>query len=270
VLEDSVRSFVETCTDKKAFVLRLVDKLKKTPGAGQKGVKLQVALYSLLPAIVPQQERRSSLRDAAQAVEELGDLQTAKKLYLEYLNDPHITGYDPEIRDKYGRLLEIEEKWQEIMDFEGEFLSSAYFDQPGIRFAYERSYQRLRNAYTRLGIPVPRHLVPPPTSELAKAKNLLQNREYKKAAAILAEMIKNEDYMQMEPADAIAVLAGHAECIKRRLQKMTVEDWQDVYRSLYILVRDYSGYRDFNPQYTRDLEAARKQIEKLGGSAPAI
>jgi hypothetical protein len=270
VLEDSVRSFVETCTDKKAFTLRLVDKLKKNLKAGQKGVKLQVALYSLLPDIVPQEERRSSLRDAAQAVEQLGDLETAKELYLDYLNEPHIKGYDPEIREKYGRLLEIEEKWQEIIDFEGEFLSSAYFDQPGIRFAYEQSYQRLRNAYTRLGIPIPRHLVPPPTSELAKAKGLMENREYREAAAILAEIIKNGDYMQMEPADAIAVLAGHAKCIKCRLQAMTVEDWQDIYRSLYILVRDYSGHRGFDPQYARDLEAARKQIEKLEGTVPAI
>ena len=270
MLEDSVRSFVQTCSDKKAFTLRLAGKLKKTPGTGQKGVKLQVALYSLLPAIVPQEERRKSLRDAAQTVEELGDLQTAKRLYLEYLKEPHITGYDPEIRDKYGRLLEMEEKWKEIMDFEGEFLSGAYFDQPGVRIAYERSYQRLRSAYTRMGIPIPKRLRVPPTNELAKAKGLLQNREYGKAATIFAKMIKNEDYKRMEPADAVAVLAGHAESIKRRLRAMTVEDWQDVYRSLYILVRDYSGQESFDSEYRRDLEAARKQIEKLDGSIPAI
>jgi serine/threonine protein kinase len=268
-IEDSVRSFIETCADKRGFALRLVDRLKKLSGT-TKGIRLQVTVYSLLPIIVPQEERTTSLREVAQIVEELGDTPTAKKLYWEYLKEPRVKGYDPEIRNKYGRLLEMEEKWEEIKDFEGKFLSEAYFDQPNNRIAYERSYQRLRRAYTRLGIPIPKHLRVPPTSELVKAKRLLQSGENEEAFRVFTEMIENEDYEQMKLADAVAVLAGYAESIKRRLRVLTVEDWQEVYRSLSILVRDYSDQEGFDPQYLRDLEAARTQIEKLKGSTPEV
>jgi hypothetical protein len=81
-------------------------------------------------------------------------------------------------------------------------------------------------------------------------------------------MIQNEDYKQMKSVDAIALLDGYAVCIKRRPWVLTVEDWEEVYRSLAILVRDYSDKEGFDPRYSRDCEAARRQIEKLKGSMP--
>ncbi len=124
-IESSVLSFIRKCTEKEAFALRFVDKLKKFSGIGKEGIRLQVAVYSFLLTVISREKRRSSLRQIAQIVEELGENEKAKQLYLEYLNE--VNGYDPEIRDKYGRLLEIEEKWEEIKDFEGKFLSQSYF-----------------------------------------------------------------------------------------------------------------------------------------------
>jgi len=268
-IESSVLSFIRKCLEKEAFALRFVDRLKKFSGTGKKGIRLQVAVYSLLPTVIPQEKRRGSLRQVAQIVEELGENEKAKQLYLEYLNE--VNGYDPEIRDKYGGLLELEEKWEEIKDFEGKLLSQSYFRYyPDNRIAYEHSYQRLRKAYTRLGIPIPKDFRVSPTSELVKAKSLLDNGKYEEARGIFAEMIENEDYKQMKSVDAIAILAGYAESIKRCLRALTVEDWQEVYRFLSILVRDYSDKEGFDPEYSRDLGAARRQIEKLKGSIPKV
>lgn len=268
-IESSVLSSIKKCPEKETFALRFVDRLEKLSGTGKKGMRLQVAVYSLLPTIVPQEKRRSSLRQVAQIVEKLGENEKAKQLYLEYLNE--IDGWDPEIRDRYGKLLELEEKWEEIKDFEGKFLSCWYFrDHPNNRIAYKHSYQRLRKAYKRLGIPIPKDFRVPPTSELARAQSLLNSGNYEEARRIFVEMIENEDYKQMKFVDAIAILAGYAESIKRRLRVLTVEDWQEVYRALSILVRDYADKEGFDPQYSRDLKAARTQIEKLKGSIPKV
>ncbi len=148
------------------------------------------------------------------------------------------------------------------------FYRNRIFGITQIRLAYEHSYQRLRKTYTKLGIPIPKDLRVPPTSELEKAKGLLNSGKYEEARRIFLEMIENEDYKQIKSEDAIAVLDGYAKSIKRRLQVLTVEDWQKVYRSLSILVRDYSDKKGFDLQYSKDLEAARRQIEKLKGSIP--
>lgn len=268
-IESSVLSFIRNCPDPEAFAHRFVDGVKKVTGTGKKGVKLQIAIYSLLVTVIPQKKRKGSLREIAQVVEQLGEEERAKQLYLEYLNE--VNGYDPEIRDKYGRLLELGDRWEEIKDYEGAFLSQLYFrHSPDNRIAYERSYRRLRKAYTRLGIPIPKHLRVPPTSEMLKAKSLLVARKYEEARSIFAEIIQNEDYKQMKSVDAIAVLTGYAVSIKRCLRVLTVDDWQEVYRSLSILVRDYSNNEGLDSQYSKDLEAARRQIEKLNGTVPKV
>lgn len=269
VIESSVLSFIRKCPEGENFTIRFVDRLKKFSGTGRKGVRLQVAVCSLLPEIVPQERRRSSLRQVAQMVEELGENKKAKQLFLEYLNE--VNGYDAEIRDKYDRLLELEEKWEEIKDFEGKFLFQSYFRcYTDNRIAYEHSYQRLRKAYKMLGIPIPKDLRVTPTSELVKAKSLLNSRKYEEARRIFAEIVENGDYKQMKSVDAIAILAGYSESIKHCLRVLTVEDWQEIYRSLSVLIRDYSDKEGFNPQYSRDLGAARRQIEKLKGSIPKV
>jgi tetratricopeptide (TPR) repeat protein len=268
-IESSVLSFIRARPEQEGFALRFVDGLKKASGTGKKGIRLQVAVYLLLVAVAPQKERRRSLRQIAQIVEELGEDERAKQLYLDYLTE--VNGYDPEIRDKYGRLLELEEKWEEIKNFEGKFLSQLYFlHHPDNRIAYEHSYQRLRKAYTRLGIPIPKDLRVPPTSELVKAKSLSIGGKYEEAREIFGKIIDNEEYKQMKSVDAIAVLAGYAVSIKHCLRVLTVDDWQEVYRSLSILVRDYSNKEGFDAQYSRDFEAARRQIEKLNGTIPKV
>lgn len=269
VIENSVLSEVNKSNEKENFALRIINNLKKAPGTGKNGVRLQVAVYALLPTIVPQKKRKASLRQVAPIVEELGEKEKAKQLYVEYLKE--VTGFDPEIRDRYGRLLELEEKWGEIKNFEGDFLTRSFFRYKlDNRSAYEHSYQRLRKAYTKLGIPIPKDLKAPPTHELAKAKSLLDGKKYEEARRKFGEMIENEDYKQMKSVDAIALLAGYAETTKRCLRVLTVEDWQEILRSLSILVRDYRDTEGFDAQYARDLEAARRQIEKLKGALPEV
>ena len=267
VIESSVLSSIKKSADKRRFTLKFINRLKEASGTGKNGVRLQVAVYCLLPTIVTPEERKSTLRWVAQTVEELGENDKAKQLYLEYLNE--INGYDPEIRDKYGRLMELEEKWEEIKDFEGKFLlQSCFRSSPVNRPPYEGSYQRIRKAYTRLGIPIPKELKVPTTRELVKARDLLNTGKYEEARRIYAEMIENEDYKQLKSVDAISILNGYAESVKRCLRVLTLEDWQEVYRSLSILVHDYCDKEGFDQQYSRDLGAARRQIEKLKGSMP--
>jgi serine/threonine protein kinase len=267
-IEKCVLTSIEKHVSRREFALKIVDKLKRTPGTGRKGESLQVAVYSLLPCIVPPDERRSLLRSVAREVEELGECERAKQLYLEYLSE--VKGYDPDVRDRYVRLLEQGEKWQEIRDFEGEFLQQSYFkDYPDNRLPYDRSYQWVRKAYTKLGMPIPKDLRVPPTSELAKARNLLDSGAYDEARRVFAEIIENEGYKQMKPVDAIAALAGYADSIKRSSHVLTVEDWKDVCSSLSILVHEYSEKEGFDQEYSRDLIAARRQVEKLEGSIPS-
>jgi len=270
-IESAVLSFINTSPEKHKLAVRFVDKLKNVPAIGRSKTKLLVAIYSLLPQIVPQEGHVASLREVAKIIDELGEKEKAKQLYLEYLNQPHINGYDPEIRDKYGKILEIEENWEEIKNWEGEFLLSHYFrDKPDHRFSYECSYERLRKAYARLGIPLPKDIKVPPISKLIKANSLLDSAKYEEARNKFAELIENEDYKQMKSQDAIAVLSGHAKSIKLCLKLLTVEDWHDIYRSLYILNRDYSDEKGFDPQYSLDLRAAQRQIEKHGDSLPEV
>jgi serine/threonine protein kinase len=267
-IEGSVLSYLRKSHQEENFFIRFVDTLKKYTGSGEKGVKLQVAVYSLIPEIVPRNRRRSSLRQVAQRVDELGDIEKAKFLYLQLLNE---VKWDPEIRDKYGRLLESGEEWEKIIEFEGPFLSDGYFKfSPNNRIPYEHSYQRLRKAYARSGIPIPDHLRTPATSDLIKANSLLHNKKYEEARRVFAELIENEEYKQLRSVDSIAVLAGYAESIKRELRILTVADWQEIYRSLFILVRDYSDKEGFDAKYSRDLSAARRQIEKLNGEVPEV
>jgi signal recognition particle subunit SEC65 len=161
-------------------------------------------------------------------------------------------------------LLELEEAWEAIKDFEGKFLGQSYFrDVPRNRAPYEPSYRRIRRAYAKLAVPLPKEFRVPPTSELVRATELLKARKCGEARQVFAEMVENEDYRQMDSRDAIAALAGYAESIKRQLRVLTLEDWQEVYRSLSILVRDYRNTDGFISDYLGDLEAARRQTEKL-------
>lgn len=269
-IEGSVRLHVDASDDKESSVLKVIDRLKGISSSSRKASELQVHMYTLLLTVIPPERRQNSLRTAAQAIEELGNFETAKRLYLEYLQLPQVRGYDPGIRDRYGRLLEAEYKWEEIKDFEGPFLSDPYFDQHALRVAYEPSYQRLGRAYTELGIPIPKRFRLPPMGNLAKARSLLQRRQFDEALSAFGEMIENEDYKQMKPVDAVVVLAGYVECIKRRMHVLTVEDWQQVHQALSILVRNYSDQEGFDPEYSRDLKAAETQIRKLGGTIPQV
>jgi serine/threonine protein kinase len=260
-IEKSVRSSLRESQSREALAFRVLDKLKRLESS-RAAVALQVAVCSELAAAAQQDQNRGLLRRLACLVDNLGNSQTAKQLYVAYLSQ--VNGYDPEIRDKYGRLLEVEERWEEIKDLEGQFLTRSYFrDLPRNRSAYESSYQRLRRAYAALGVPLPKEFRVSPTSQLLKATALLRAREFGEARELFAQMIESEDYKQMKSADAILMLAGHAESIKRRLGVLSLQDWEEVHRSLSILVRDYSDSEGFNSEYHRDLEAARRQVEKL-------
>lgn len=269
-MEGALCSYIDASGDKARSALRIIDRLKHISQSSRKASELQVRVHTHLLNVIPPERHLSSLRDAAQAVEELGNVEIAKRLYLEYLQDPSVEGYDPDIRDRYGRLLEAEHKWEEIKDFEGGFLSKSVFHQPRLRVAYERSYQRLGRAYTELGIPVPARFRLPPTANVAKARALLQSRQYEEALSAFAEMVQNQDYRQMTSADAVFVLAGYVECIKRRLRVLSLEDWQQIHRALFILVSDYSDEETFDPAYYRDLRAAEMQIRKLGDATPRV
>jgi serine/threonine protein kinase len=264
-IETSVLSSIRQSRTKEALGFRVVDRLKRLE-TSRIAVALQAAVYSELAATAQQDGNKGLLRRLACLVDDLGNSEKAKQLYSAYLSQ--VDGYDPVIRDKYGKLLEREQLWEEIRDLEGKFLTRPYFrDIPANRGPFESSYQRLRRAYAALGVPVPKEFRIPPTSQLYRAIQLLGAREYEEARKLFAQMIDSEDYRQMRPADAILMLAGHADSIKRRLGVLTVQDWQEVHSSLSILVRDYSDSEGFNSEYRRDLEAARRQVEKLKGAS---
>jgi tetratricopeptide (TPR) repeat protein len=196
----------------------------------------------------------------------MGECEKAKHVCQEYLN---ITGgFDPDIRDRYGRLLEHDLRWEEIKKFEGEFLSQAYFESPDSRVAYSRSYNRVRKAYVNLGIPLPKKFNMPPTVELMKAKALQDKGQYDEARSLFKEIIDNEGYTFVKGEEAVAILAGYANSIKQSLRMLTLEDWKEIHRSLSILVRDYSQTPGFSDEFTRDMSAAKRQLEKLRDSNP--
>lgn len=268
-IESAVISSINKQLDKRCYIIKLATKIHDSKGSGSKGKMLQISLYSLVPTVVASQHRKSSLREISIIIDDLGAHDKAKDLYLQYLNE--VNGFDPEIRDRYGRLLELNMLWDQIKEFEGIFLDQTYFrDNPENRVHYEDCYQRLRKAYTRLGIPLPIQLKVPPTSDLVKAKALLQEGKYDEARRILSAMIDERIYKELGANDAMIILAGHADSIKHSRHVLSVEDWQDVYRSLYILVKGYSDKENYNPEYERDLYAARKQIQKLNGTIPNL
>ncbi len=114
-----------------------------------------------------------------------------------------------------------------------------------------------------LGVPVPKEFRVAPTAEAAKAKVLLAEGKADEARAIYKEIIDNEDYCQMKAEDAIGVLAGYADCIKRALHVLTTNEWREVCRALEILVCEYAQPPAFDQEFRRDLAAAKRQVEKL-------
>lgn len=249
------------------FARQFVNALDRAPTGGPQTAELRAAVLATIPSLVQPERRVGALRQVALRLDELGNSNRAEQLYSEYLDE--VKGFDPEMRDHYGRLLESNQKWEEIKEFEGNFLSQSYFaHEPSNRTAYEGSYLRLRKAYAKLGVPIPAGFKIMPASEASRIRQLLTDGKYEEARTALAETIDNETYRQMKASDAVAMLTGYASSIKRSLRVMTLEDWQEAYRALRILVRDYSSEESFDQECVRDMEAARRQIEKLKGSVP--
>ena len=250
----------------KELARRSLVQLENAPRIGQQGLKLQIALYDFLLAQASKQERVNLLRALSEKLERAGQWQRAREVCQEFLRA--VQGFNPEMRDRYGRLLEREERWDEIRTFEGEFLQASFFDNPDARAAYHPSYQRLRRAYANLGIPLPKNLSLPRAGEAAKARALLAAGKYEQARSIFRDLVDNEDYSQLKAEDAIAVLEGYALSIKRSLKDLTAEDWDEIFRSLQILVRDCSRSPAFKPEFERDMIAAQRQAAKMRGQSP--
>jgi hypothetical protein len=225
-------------------------------------------LYESLRGTLGTSEWPLVLRQAALRADEGGDAPKAMALYREFLDLSGVNGFAPDIRDNYGRLLEEEHRWKEIQEFEGDFLSQHFFENPDNRVAYERSFERLRRAYLHLGIPLPHRLQVPPTSAIAKARSLLDAKSHDEARSILGDLIESEAFRQMKRSDAVNVLSGYAQSIKSGPRVLTVEDWQEVYRTLSILVCDFSDAEGYDLQFARDRAAAANRITKLGGTLP--
>jgi serine/threonine protein kinase/tetratricopeptide (TPR) repeat protein len=252
---------IQKSHDKKAAALRAITQIDSAPETHQMGLRIQAELYELMLENSALQERTSLLRALSGKREQLDEREKAKQACQEYLDI--VKGFDPEMRDRYGRLLEQDLRWEEIKEFEGKFLSDSYFDKPESRVIYSRSFYRVRRAYANLGIPLPKTFNVPPNAELVKAKAFLANGKYEEACAIFKEIIDNEDYALMKSDEAIAILAGYSTCIKHAMHVLTLEDWQEIHRSLSILVRDYSQAPGYNLEFERDMGAAARQIEKL-------
>jgi serine/threonine protein kinase/tetratricopeptide (TPR) repeat protein len=260
-IEQTLLDAVRKSPDSMAAALRAITYIDNSPETRQKGLRIQVALYDFMLEHANAQDRPSLLRTLSAKLQQLGEREKAKQICQEYLQGAQ--GYDPDIRDRYGRLLEQELRWEEIKEFEGQFLSQPYFENPDNRAHYTRSFNRVRRAYANLGIPLPRSFNIPPTTELMKARTLLAQRQYDEARVVFKEIIDNEDYTLLGGEDAIAVLAGYATSIRQALRTLTLEDWQEIHRSLSILVRDYSEVQGFDPEFKRDMRAAARQVEKL-------
>jgi hypothetical protein len=169
------------------------------------------------------------------------------------------------MRDRYGRLLERGEhpRWQEIRDFEGGFLTDSFFENPAQRQPYSRSYNRLRKAYTNLGIPLPKAFSEPPTAEFMRARYLVLATRYDEARTILKDIIDSEGYALMTPDEGTEILCSHVKCIKNPKRMQTLQDWEEIHRTLSILVE-----RHTSPEFERDLRAAERQIERMKMSSP--
>jgi serine/threonine protein kinase len=267
VIERMLLETIRKSPDKKDASFRAIAYIDNAPETRQKGLRIQIALYNFLLENATPAERHSLLRTLSEKLEHLGDRNKAKQVCQEYLNSAQ--GYDPDMRDRYGRLLEQDLLWEEIKEFEGGFLSQHYFESPESRVAYARSYNRIRKAYANLGIPLPKTFDMPPTTELMKAKNLLDKGNYEEARALFKEIIDKEGYTLLTGEEAIAILAGYAKSIKKALRTLTLEDWQEIHGALSILVRDYSQHQGFSPEFIRDMTAAGRQVDKLKGSIPS-
>jgi hypothetical protein len=260
-IENSFISYIKNSVEKKATALKLLHAIQTDLKDIKMRNMLMAAIYTLLPTVVPANEHTISLRECAQHLERIGDKKEAMRMYQEYLSARD--GYDPVIRINYDNLLELGEQWDEIIRFEGEFLSRSYFrDDPTSQKHYERSFQKLRDAYNKKGIPIPKYLRIAPAKDIGVAIAMLRDGNFLDARTKFAEMIEREDYKQMKAADAIAVLAGYAESIKRSPRVLTKKDWEEVYRVLSLLVSEYKNMDGFDPEYSRDLRAAQRQIEK--------
>ncbi|MCX6998825.1 MAG: serine/threonine-protein kinase [Candidatus Sumerlaeota bacterium] len=265
-IEQMMLNTIHKSPDKREAALRAITCIDNSAETRKKGLRIQAVLYNFLLENASPVERPSILRRLSGTLEQMDECEKAKQVCQEYLNAAK--GYDPDIRDRYGRLLEKDLRWEDIKEFEGVFLSQAYFGSPDNRVAYSRSYNRVRKAYANLGIPLPKNFNIPPTAELMKANALLNNRQYDEARALFKEIIDNEGYTLVKGEDAIAILAGYAKSIKHSMRLLSLEDWQEIHRRLSILVRDYSQTQGFKPEFTRDMSAAARQIEKLNGLIP--
>ena len=87
----------------------------------REGADLEAAIYSHLIDAVGQEEKASLIREAGLRMAELGHREQAEQFYASYLEA--VQGYDPQIRDKYGQILEDGQRWEEIKELEGNFLS---------------------------------------------------------------------------------------------------------------------------------------------------
>jgi hypothetical protein len=247
--------------NEKAAAQRAITHIDNAPETRQMGLRIQAELFELLIEHAAPQEKPSLLRALSSKREQLGEWEKAKQVCQEYL--AIVRGYDPDIRDRYGRILEQEQRWDEIKEFEGTFLSVSYFTNPESRMSYSRSYNRLKRAYANLGIPLPKTFSVAPTAELVKANSFMAIGKYEMARVIFKEIIDNEDYTLMKRDEIVAVLTGYVASIKHAILTLSLEDWQEIYQCLSILVRDYSQAPGYNSEFERDMRAAARQIEKL-------
>jgi serine/threonine protein kinase len=264
VIEQTLLDSIRKSPNHTETARRALTRLENAPETRQKGLRIQVTLCGFLLEHAAHDERRSLVWTLSGKLEQLGEVEKAKRICLEYLNG--VQGFDPDMRDRYGRLLEHELRWEDIKEFEGLFLAQSCFENPDNRVHYSRSYNRVRRAYANLGIPLPRTFNIPQTGEVLKAKALLTQRKYEEARGVYKEIIDNEDYTLLKGEDAIDVLAGYVTSIKHAPRALTLEDWQEIHRSLSILVRAYSQVPGFNPEFARDMSAAARQVDKLGGA----
>ena len=109
-----------------------------------------------------------------------------------------------------------------------------------------------------------------PITRFLSAKELIDNRQYKKARAACADMFEDGAYKNLSAEHAIFLLAAYARSVKLCLRSLTVSDWQEIYRALYVVDRDYHDKNSDAEQHRRDLAAAQRQIEKLGGTVPEL
>ena len=213
------------------------------------------------------------------------DMDLAKDVYGEQL--ARVNGYDADVRDKLGRILEYEGDWDGILAFEAEFLCQEPVQKTSWRETLERSFARARRAYKQLGRKPPRGIDIRTTDRFWQALSLLSQDKHKDAREILRICFLDKDYHHLEDSWARVMLSAYAASIKMSLC-MTVEDWLEVYVCLLTLLREYpqlvgssdddsedegfgrfpSKYCASREQYQKDLAAARNQVLRMGGRLP--